>query len=192
MRSPRLRKQFRAVRSHAFEVHQFGCGRHGHYLFISRTRSIDFSLWVSINEPRRHAPAKHRCDPHRLKPVLQGGDRTACNRPRHGKRWFASAPSEACLPLERLDRNDAKVLLLWILAGLLGAGVAYNYFFQAFPEASVDFKVPRADALVHRQAIRRRAGRAARRLRFEHRFRCGRHGENIPRARSRPRSKPTR
>jgi hypothetical protein len=57
------------------------------------------------------------------------------------------ALQEACLPLERLDRNDAKVLLLWILAGLVGAYVAYTYFFRAFPEASVDFKVPRAEAL---------------------------------------------
>ncbi len=48
---------------------------------------------------------------------------------------------------ERLDGNDKKVLLIWILAGLLGAGVAYKYFFQAFPEASVQFKVPRAAAL---------------------------------------------
>jgi membrane protease YdiL (CAAX protease family) len=60
---------------------------------------------------------------------------------------FVPAPQEACLPLERLDRNDAKVLLIWILAGLLGACVAYTYFFRAFPEASVEFKVPRADAL---------------------------------------------
>ena len=51
------------------------------------------------------------------------------------------------MPLERLDRNDARVLLIWILAGILGAGVAYTYFFRAFPEASVEFKVPRADAL---------------------------------------------
>jgi membrane protease YdiL (CAAX protease family) len=51
------------------------------------------------------------------------------------------------LPLERLDRNDAKILLIWIFAGLLGACVAYTYFFRAFPEASVEFKVPRADAL---------------------------------------------
>ncbi|HLW44374.1 MAG TPA: CPBP family intramembrane glutamic endopeptidase, partial [Candidatus Acidoferrales bacterium] len=51
------------------------------------------------------------------------------------------------MPLERLDRNDAKVLLIWIFAGILGAGVAYTYFFRAFPEASVEFKVPRADAL---------------------------------------------
>jgi membrane protease YdiL (CAAX protease family) len=60
---------------------------------------------------------------------------------------FVPAPREACLPLERLDRKDAKVLLIWILAGILGACVACTYFFRAFPEASVEFKVPRADAL---------------------------------------------
>src|SRR3984893_12158914 len=60
---------------------------------------------------------------------------------------FLPAPQEACLPLERLDRKDAKVLLIWILAGILGAGVAYTYFFRAFPEASGEFKVPRAGAL---------------------------------------------
>src|ERR1700676_5608100 len=54
---------------------------------------------------------------------------------------------EESLSRERLDGNDKKVLLIWILAGLLGAGVAYKYFFQAFPEASVQFKVPRAAAL---------------------------------------------
>jgi membrane protease YdiL (CAAX protease family) len=57
------------------------------------------------------------------------------------------ALQEACLSLERLDGKDKKVLLIWILAGLLGAGVAYKYFFQAFPEASIEFKVPRAAAL---------------------------------------------
>src|SRR3984893_17069754 len=54
---------------------------------------------------------------------------------------------EERLALERLNGNDKKVLLVWILAGLLGAGVAYKYFFQAFPEASIEFKVPRAAAL---------------------------------------------
>jgi membrane protease YdiL (CAAX protease family) len=51
------------------------------------------------------------------------------------------------LPLERLDKKDAGVLLLWILAGIVGAVVAYTYFFRAFPEASVEFKVSRADSL---------------------------------------------
>src|SRR6266853_1708085 len=58
-----------------------------------------------------------------------------------------SFSQEVCLSLERLDAQDAKVLLIWILAGLLGAGVAHKYFFQAFPEASVEFKVPRGAAL---------------------------------------------
>jgi membrane protease YdiL (CAAX protease family) len=52
-----------------------------------------------------------------------------------------------CLSAERLDANDKKVLLIWILAGVIGAGVAYRYFFRAFPEASVEFKVSRAQAL---------------------------------------------
>jgi hypothetical protein len=56
-------------------------------------------------------------------------------------------PQEECLSQERLDGNDKKVLLIWILAGLIGAGVAYEYFFQAFPEASVEFRIPRAAAL---------------------------------------------
>jgi hypothetical protein len=62
---------------------------------------------------------------------------------------------EACLSLERLNGKDARVLVIWILAGLIGAGVAYKYFFQAFPEASVEFKVPRTEAL-------KRAGQFAR------------------------------
>ena len=51
------------------------------------------------------------------------------------------------MSLERLDRNDGKVILIWILAGVLGAAVAYTYFFRAFPEASVDFTVSRSQAL---------------------------------------------
>ena len=54
---------------------------------------------------------------------------------------------EARLTGERLDASDKKVLLIWILAGLIGAGLAYTYFYRAFPEASVEFKVPRAAAL---------------------------------------------
>ena len=64
---------------------------------------------------------------------------------------FVPAPQEACLPLEKLEWKDARVLLVWIVAGILGAGVAYSYFFRAFPEASVEFKVPReAEAFAER------------------------------------------
>ena len=49
--------------------------------------------------------------------------------------------------LERLSGADWRVILLWLLAGLIGTGVAYRYFFRAFPEASVNFKVTRGAAL---------------------------------------------
>ena len=46
-----------------------------------------------------------------------------------------------------LSRRDVRALVLWLLAALLGTFVAYRYFFRAFPEASVDFKVTRGAAL---------------------------------------------
>jgi hypothetical protein len=49
---------------------------------------------------------------------------------------------------ERLEARDLKILLLWVLVGLVGAGIAWKYFFYAFPEASVDFRVSRSAALV--------------------------------------------
>jgi len=47
---------------------------------------------------------------------------------------------------DRLSGSDKRVLLLWILCGIVGAVFAYKYFFRAFPEASVDFKVSRAES----------------------------------------------
>src|SRR5579872_7292023 len=58
-----------------------------------------------------------------------------------------SGPSGAATTLERLNARDIRVLLLWVLAAIAGASVAYRYFFRAFPEASVSFSVPRAAAL---------------------------------------------
>ena len=46
-----------------------------------------------------------------------------------------------------LSRRDVRALLLWLLAAGLGTSVAYRYFFRAFPEASVDFKVTRGGAV---------------------------------------------
>ena len=45
--------------------------------------------------------------------------------------------------MERLTASDKKTLLIWILCALIGGGVAYKYFFRAFPEASIDFRVSR-------------------------------------------------
>jgi membrane protease YdiL (CAAX protease family) len=46
----------------------------------------------------------------------------------------------------RLTGSDKRTLLLWIAFGILGALFAHKYFFRAFPEASVDFKVSRGEA----------------------------------------------
>ena len=49
----------------------------------------------------------------------------------------------------RLTGSDKRALLLWILCGALGLAFAHHYFFRAFPEASVDFKITRSEALNH-------------------------------------------
>jgi membrane protease YdiL (CAAX protease family) len=50
------------------------------------------------------------------------------------------------LPEARLTGSDKRTLLLWIFFGVLGLLFAHHYFFRAFPEASVDFKVSRGEA----------------------------------------------
>jgi membrane protease YdiL (CAAX protease family) len=47
---------------------------------------------------------------------------------------------------DRLTGTDKRALILWIVFGLIGVWFAHRYFFRAFPEASVDFKVSRAEA----------------------------------------------
>ena len=51
------------------------------------------------------------------------------------------------MAVSRLTGSDKRALALWILAGLLGAAFAQKYFFRAFPEASVNFRVSREEAL---------------------------------------------
>ena len=53
---------------------------------------------------------------------------------------------EATLVEDRLTGTDKRTLILWMVLGMLGVWFAHRYFFQAFPEASVDFKVSRAEA----------------------------------------------
>ncbi len=52
---------------------------------------------------------------------------------------------------DRLTSSDKRALLLWVLLGIVGAVFAQKYFFRAFPEASVDFKVSRPEALARAQ-----------------------------------------
>jgi membrane protease YdiL (CAAX protease family) len=53
---------------------------------------------------------------------------------------------EAPLADARLTGQDKRSLLLWVLLGIVGAFFAHKYFFRAFPEAAVDFKVSRAES----------------------------------------------
>jgi membrane protease YdiL (CAAX protease family) len=58
---------------------------------------------------------------------------------------------EALVAEGRLTSSDKRALLLWVLLGVVGAVFAYKYFFRAFPEASVDFRVSRNEALARAQ-----------------------------------------
>jgi membrane protease YdiL (CAAX protease family) len=48
---------------------------------------------------------------------------------------------------DRLTSANKLALLLWVIAGIAGALFAHKYYFRAFPEASVNFKVSRGEAL---------------------------------------------
>ena len=51
------------------------------------------------------------------------------------------------MPTDRLSSSDKRGLLLWIVLGIIGSAFAYRFYFRAFPEASVDFRVSRSEAL---------------------------------------------
>jgi membrane protease YdiL (CAAX protease family) len=51
----------------------------------------------------------------------------------------------------RLTGSEKGALVLWVLLGITGVVFAQKYFFRAFPEASVDFKVSRNEALERAQ-----------------------------------------
>ena len=53
----------------------------------------------------------------------------------------------------KLTGSEKRALVLWVLAGIAGIFFAHRYFFQAFPEASVDFKVTRPQALTRAKAF---------------------------------------
>jgi membrane protease YdiL (CAAX protease family) len=47
----------------------------------------------------------------------------------------------------QLSGSEKRALVLWILAGIVGMWYAHRNFFSAFPEASVNFKLTRGEAL---------------------------------------------
>ena len=48
---------------------------------------------------------------------------------------------------DRLTSSEKRALLLWVAAGIMGILIAQRYYFRAFPEASVNFRVSREEAL---------------------------------------------
>lgn len=54
---------------------------------------------------------------------------------------------------ERLTGSEKRALLLWVLIGIVGVVFARLYFFRAFPEASVDLRISRGEALARAQAF---------------------------------------
>jgi hypothetical protein len=53
--------------------------------------------------------------------------------------------------VDRLTSSEKRALLLWVAAGIVGLLFAHKYYFQAFPEASVNFKISREEALSRAQ-----------------------------------------
>ena len=54
---------------------------------------------------------------------------------------------------DRLESRDWRALLGWILVGILGLIVAFRFFFVAFPEASLDLRISRDEALGRARAF---------------------------------------
>lgn len=50
------------------------------------------------------------------------------------------------MPDARLTGSEKRALVLWVVFGALGLLFAQRYFFRAFPEASIDFKVSQKEA----------------------------------------------
>jgi hypothetical protein len=53
----------------------------------------------------------------------------------------------------RLTGSEKRALILWVICGVLGLVFAQRYFFRAFPEAAVDFKVSRTEAQQHARSF---------------------------------------
>ena len=85
----------------------------------------------------------------------------------------------------RLTGVDKRALILWVLLGVVGLVFAHRYFFRAFPEASVDFKVSRAEALDACAEICWQPGGGCKRIPVGDRFRRGRQREDLSGTRGR-------
>jgi membrane protease YdiL (CAAX protease family) len=62
---------------------------------------------------------------------------------------------------DRLTSANKLALLMWVIAGIAGGLFAHKYYFRAFPEASVNFKVSRGEALTHAKEFLATEGQSA-------------------------------
>jgi membrane protease YdiL (CAAX protease family) len=53
----------------------------------------------------------------------------------------------------QLSGSEKRALIFWVLAGIVGLWYAHRHFFEAFPEASVNFKVTRGEALARAKSF---------------------------------------
>ncbi len=86
---------------------------------------------------------------------------------------------------DRLTSANKLALLLWVIAGIAGALFAYKYYFRAFPEASVNFKVSRGESLTRAKQFLSDMGEDVGELSVRNRFQRRRQRENIPGTRNR-------
>ena len=63
------------------------------------------------------------------------------------KAWKRDEKWGASVANVRLSGREKRALVLWVVAGIAGLWYARAHFFEAFPEASVNFKVTRGEAL---------------------------------------------
>jgi len=157
---PALGEQFGALRAHAFDHAHFRCrGSSSLTLCLYHSHYEHFQARAT---KRGGTAAVKLASPIRIYRVM-------VPRPKRGGSRDG----------DRLTSSDKRALLLWVLAGILGALFAYKYFFRAFPEASVNFRFP-ARSPPKSAEIRHRPWRERRRLPIHNCLRGGRQRQGLP------------
>ena len=118
--------------------------------------SVDAALGQQFRSlrpnPFQHADVCSEADIHRfllyIIPAVSSAFRETCAvGMRIDRVAFGGLDRGGPLAEARLTGSEKRALALWIIFGIFGVIFAHKYFFQAFPEASIDFKVTQQEAL---------------------------------------------
>src|SRR5262249_33243451 len=131
-------EQFGALRADAFEHAHVSFWTFGHVRFISSARRK-----AEFVRKRRVVTGLLAWFGGRMKQWCAFGVRLRW----HGFVDLSMAQAEAQVGRVQLGGSEKRALILWVLAGIAGLWYAGRHFFEAFPEASVNFKVTRDEAL---------------------------------------------